>query len=45
MWVGTRLDEMLKKVDVALADRADVALRLPRPEFDDDGVLRRTAGT
>ncbi|WP_159033130.1 hypothetical protein [Streptomyces fodineus] len=35
---------MFKKVDVALAERADMALRLPRLEFDDDGVLRRTAG-
>ncbi|MEU7057577.1 hypothetical protein [Streptomyces sp. NPDC046197] len=35
---------MLEKVDVAPAERADVALRLPRLEFDDDGVLRRTAG-
>ncbi|MFF4312923.1 hypothetical protein [Streptomyces sp. NPDC001507] len=35
---------MRKKVDVALADRADVTLRLARPEFDDEGVLRRTTG-
>ncbi|SEE12189.1 hypothetical protein SAMN05216533_1437 [Streptomyces sp. Ag109_O5-10] len=35
---------MFKKADVALADRADVTLRLPRPEFDDAGVLRRTTG-
>ncbi|MCC5476497.1 hypothetical protein [Streptomyces barringtoniae] len=29
---------------MALAERAAVALRLSRREFDDDGVLRRTAG-
>ncbi|MGW3494925.1 DUF4132 domain-containing protein [Streptomyces sp. NPDC001020] len=50
--VPKQLDKMLKKVDVALADRTDVALRLPRLEFDTapisgsaaGGVLRRTAG-
>ncbi|MEU9478060.1 DUF4132 domain-containing protein [Streptomyces sp. NPDC048191] len=42
--VPKQLDRMLKKVDAALAERTDVALRLPRGDFDDDGVLRRTAG-
>ncbi|MGW2524495.1 DUF4132 domain-containing protein [Streptomyces sp. NPDC001617] len=42
--VPKQLDKMLKKIDAALAERTDVALRLPRLEFDDDGVLRRTAG-
>lgn len=38
------LDRMLKKVDAALAERTEVALRLPRLGFDVDGVLRRPAG-
>ncbi|MCX4457618.1 DUF4132 domain-containing protein [Streptomyces sp. NBC_01728] len=50
--VPKQLDKMLKKVDAALAERTDVALRLPRLEFDTPtisgsaagGVLRRTAG-
>ncbi|MEU9382182.1 DUF4132 domain-containing protein [Streptomyces sp. NPDC048279] len=50
--VPKQLDKMLKKVDAALAERTDVALRLPRLEFDTasisgsaaGGVLRRTAG-
>ncbi|CAM5724547.1 hypothetical protein SALBM311S_00561 [Streptomyces alboniger] len=50
--VPKQLDKMLKKVDAALAERTDVALRLPRLEFDTAslsgsapcGVLRRTAG-
>ncbi|WP_077796595.1 DUF4132 domain-containing protein [Streptomyces sp. JHA26] len=42
--VPRQLDKMLKKVDAALAERTDVALRLPRTDFDDDGVLRRPAG-
>ncbi|MFI0813149.1 DUF4132 domain-containing protein [Streptomyces echinatus] len=50
--VPKQLDKMLKKVDAALAERADVALRLPRQGFDTvsadgstaGGVLRRTAG-
>ncbi|MEV5984293.1 DUF4132 domain-containing protein [Streptomyces sp. NPDC052051] len=50
--VHRQLDKMLKKVDVALADRTDVALRLPRLEFETapvggsaaGGVLRRTVG-
>ncbi|MGW0769427.1 DUF4132 domain-containing protein [Streptomyces sp. NPDC002676] len=42
--VPKQLDKMLKKVDAALAERTDVALRLPRLEFDDDGRLQRTAG-
>ncbi|WP_225839315.1 DUF4132 domain-containing protein [Streptomyces sp. NK08204] len=42
--VPKQLDKMLKKVDAALAERTDVALRLPRLDFGDDGVLRRTAG-
>jgi hypothetical protein len=42
--VPKQLDRMLKKVEAALAERIDVALRLPRLGFDDDGVLRREAG-
>ncbi|MGW2561776.1 DUF4132 domain-containing protein [Streptomyces sp. NPDC001514] len=50
--VPKQLDKMLKKVEAALAERTDVALRLPRLEFDTasisgsaaGGVLRRTAG-
>ncbi|MEU6421815.1 DUF4132 domain-containing protein [Streptomyces spiralis] len=50
--VPKQLDKMLKKADAALAERADVALRLPRLEFETEsisgsaagGVLRRTAG-
>ncbi|MFE0509513.1 DUF4132 domain-containing protein [Streptomyces sp. NPDC058964] len=50
--VPKQLDKMLKKADAALAERTDVALRLPRLEFDTasvsgsaaGGVLRRTAG-
>ncbi|MER7190040.1 DUF4132 domain-containing protein [Streptomyces flaveolus] len=42
--VPRQLDKMLKKVDAALAERTDVALRLPRLDFDGDGALRRTAG-
>ncbi|MEV5641785.1 DUF4132 domain-containing protein [Streptomyces flaveolus] len=42
--VPKQLDKMLKKADAALAERTDVALRLPRLDFDGDGVLRRTAG-
>ncbi|MGW0882343.1 DUF4132 domain-containing protein [Streptomyces sp. NPDC002671] len=42
--VPKQLDKLLKKVDAALAERTDVALRLPRLEFGDDGRLRRTAG-
>ncbi|MEU1413738.1 DUF4132 domain-containing protein [Streptomyces sp. NPDC005731] len=50
--VPKQLDKMLKKVDAALAERTEVALRLPRLEFDTaslggsaaGGVLRRTAG-
>ncbi|CCK27697.1 hypothetical protein BN159_3318 [Streptomyces davaonensis JCM 4913] len=42
--VPKQLDKMLKKVEAALAERTDVALRLPRLDFPDDGVLRRTAG-
>ncbi|MFE9093645.1 DUF4132 domain-containing protein [Streptomyces sp. NPDC007264] len=50
--VPKQLDKMLKKVDAALAERTDVALRLPRLDFDTatvggfaaGGVLRRTAG-
>ncbi|MCD7443359.1 DUF4132 domain-containing protein [Streptomyces lincolnensis] len=39
--VPKQLDKMLKKVDAALAERTDVALRLPTLGFDADGVLRR----
>ncbi|MER6122833.1 DUF4132 domain-containing protein [Streptomyces sp. NPDC001795] len=50
--VPKQLDKMLKKVDAALAERTDVALRLPRLEFDTapvsasaaGGVLRRQVG-
>ncbi|WP_053754406.1 DUF4132 domain-containing protein [Streptomyces sp. MMG1533] len=50
--VPKQLDKMLKKADAALAERTDVALRLPRLEFETasisgssaGGVLRRTAG-
>ncbi|ANS69454.1 hypothetical protein SLINC_7230 [Streptomyces lincolnensis] len=39
--VPKQLDKMLKKLDAALAERTDVALRLPTWGFDTDGVLRR----
>lgn len=39
--VPKQLDKMLKKVDAALAERTDVALRLPTLGFDADGVLCR----
>ncbi|MGW3170912.1 DUF4132 domain-containing protein [Streptomyces sp. NPDC001153] len=50
--VPKQLDKMLKKVDTALAERTDVALRLPGLGFETAsvggsapvGVLRRTAG-
>ncbi|MGW3354234.1 DUF4132 domain-containing protein [Streptomyces bungoensis] len=50
--VPKQLDRMLRKVDTALAERTDVALRLPRLGFATAsvgdsapaGVLRRTAG-
>lgn len=42
--VPRQLDKMLKKIDAALAERTEVALRLPRLDFDDEGVLRRPAG-
>ncbi len=42
--VPKQLDKLLKKADAALAERTDVALRLPRLDFDDEGVLRRRAG-
>ncbi|MFE6284530.1 DUF4132 domain-containing protein [Streptomyces sp. NPDC057877] len=42
--VPRQLDKSLKKIDAALAERTEVALRLPRLDFDDEGVLRRTAG-
>ncbi|NGO77880.1 DUF4132 domain-containing protein [Streptomyces sp. YC504] len=42
--VPKQLDKMLKKADIALAERTEVALRLPRLDFDDDGVVRRSAG-
>ncbi|MEU1595374.1 DUF4132 domain-containing protein [Streptomyces sp. NPDC005708] len=42
--VPKQLDKMLKKVEAALAERTDVALRLPRLGFADDGALRREAG-
>ncbi|SBT94243.1 protein of unknown function [Streptomyces sp. DI166] len=47
--VPRQLDKMLRKVEAALAERTDVALRLPTLGFETDattegGVLRRTAG-
>ncbi|MER5909140.1 DUF4132 domain-containing protein [Streptomyces sp. NPDC001982] len=42
--VPKRLDKMSKKLDAALAERTDVALRLPALGFGADGVLRREAG-
>ncbi|WP_369273183.1 DUF4132 domain-containing protein [Streptomyces sp. R11] len=42
--VPKQLDKMLKKVEAALAERTEVALRLPRLGFGDDGALRRKAG-
>ncbi|MFI9155249.1 DUF4132 domain-containing protein [Streptomyces sp. NPDC053367] len=42
--VPKQLDKVLKKIDAALAERTDVALRLPALGFGDDGVLRREAG-
>ncbi|WP_329332652.1 DUF4132 domain-containing protein [Streptomyces sp. NBC_00663] len=42
--VPKQLDKLLKKVEAALAQRTQVALRLPRLGFDDEGVLRRPAG-
>ncbi|GGV08558.1 hypothetical protein GCM10010182_30010 [Actinomadura cremea] len=42
--VPRQLDRMLKKVDAALAERAEVALRLPDLGFAPDGVLRRDLG-
>ncbi|WP_146238314.1 DUF4132 domain-containing protein [Streptomyces sp. Act143] len=42
--VPKQLDKLLKKVEAALAQRTEVALRLPRLGFDESGVLRRPAG-
>ncbi|MEU6147004.1 DUF4132 domain-containing protein [Streptomyces sp. NPDC047081] len=42
--VPKQLAKMLKKIDAALAERTDVALRLPALGFEGDGVLRREAG-
>ncbi|MEV7612753.1 DUF4132 domain-containing protein [Streptomyces sp. NPDC089799] len=53
--VPRQLDKMLKRVDAALAERTEVALRLPRMDFEPTstgggstgsagGILRRTAG-
>jgi hypothetical protein len=42
--VVKQLDKLLKQVEPVLAERTDVALRLSRAGFDDDGVLRREAG-
>lgn len=42
--VPKQLGKMLKKVEAALADRTDVALRLPTFGFGDDGVLRKPVG-
>lgn len=42
--VVKQLDKLLKQVEPVLAERTEVALRLSRAGFDDDGVLRREAG-
>ncbi|GAA2107029.1 DUF4132 domain-containing protein [Actinomadura alba] len=42
--VPKQLDRMLKKIEVALADRTEVALRLPDLGFDRDGMLRTPLG-
>ncbi|NDU74550.1 DUF4132 domain-containing protein [Actinomadura sp. DSM 109109] len=42
--VPKQLDRMIKKVEAALADRTEVALRLPDLGFGPDGVLRRELG-
>ncbi|WP_329521452.1 DUF4132 domain-containing protein [Spirillospora sp. NBC_01491] len=42
--VPKRLDKMLKRVEAALAERAEVALRLPGLGFGPGGELRRAAG-
>ncbi|MEV5829540.1 DUF4132 domain-containing protein [Spirillospora sp. NPDC052242] len=42
--VPKQLDRMLKKADAALAERTEVALRLPDLGFGPDGVLRRELG-
>ncbi|RSN68306.1 DUF4132 domain-containing protein [Actinomadura sp. WAC 06369] len=42
--VPKQLDRMLKKADAALAERTEVALRLPDLGFGPDGVLRRDLG-
>ncbi|MFC8343576.1 DUF4132 domain-containing protein [Streptomyces sp. NPDC057280] len=42
--VPKQLDKLLKKVEAALAQRTEVALRLPELDFDEEGVLRRPAG-
>ncbi|MFJ3338072.1 DUF4132 domain-containing protein [Streptomyces sp. NPDC086766] len=42
--VPKQLDKMLRKMETALAERTDVALRLPTLGFDASGVLRRPAG-
>ncbi|MFE6362240.1 DUF4132 domain-containing protein [Streptomyces sp. NPDC057806] len=42
--VPRQLDKMIRKIEAALAERTDVALRLPGLDFGDDGVLRRAAG-
>ncbi|MGI5208577.1 DUF4132 domain-containing protein [Spirillospora sp. CA-108201] len=42
--VPKQLDKMLKKVEAALAERTEVALRLPDLGFGPGGVLRRDLG-
>ncbi|MES5818267.1 DUF4132 domain-containing protein [Streptomyces sp. RG80] len=42
--VPKQLDKLLKQIEAALAERTEVALRLSRSGFDDDGVLRREVG-
>ncbi|MFF0520010.1 DUF4132 domain-containing protein [Actinomadura nitritigenes] len=42
--VPKQLDKMLKRVEAALAERADVALRLPDLGFGPDGAYRRDLG-
>ncbi|TNY36567.1 DUF4132 domain-containing protein [Thermomonospora catenispora] len=42
--VPKQLDRMLKRVDAALAERVEVALRMPDLGFPPDGVLRTPVG-
>ncbi|GHA02809.1 hypothetical protein GCM10010329_26120 [Streptomyces spiroverticillatus] len=42
--VPKQLDKMLKRTEAALAERTEVALRMPGLGFGAEGVLRRAAG-